>query len=99
MLKARTKIFVVEQNYVYQDLDGKDYDSLHVFYEESGRVKAYLRAFYKDKTVVQMGRILTLEHGTGLGGKLLHNGLNIIREKNALQENLYRSAELRCRIL
>ena len=28
-----------------------------------------------------MGRVLTLEHGTGLGGKLLHNGLSIIREK------------------
>ena len=31
ILKARAEIFVVEQNCVYQDLDDKDYDSLHVF--------------------------------------------------------------------
>lgn len=35
MLKARAEIFVVEQNCVYQDLDDKDYTSLHVFYEEA----------------------------------------------------------------
>ena len=34
MLKARAEIFVVEQNCVYQDLDDKDYTSLHVFYED-----------------------------------------------------------------
>lgn len=31
ILKARAEIFVVEQNCIYQDLDGIDYDSLHVF--------------------------------------------------------------------
>ena len=30
------EIFVVEQNCIYQDLDDKDYDSLHVFYEKEG---------------------------------------------------------------
>ena len=36
ILKARTEIFVLEQNCVYQDMDDKDYESLHVFYEEDG---------------------------------------------------------------
>ena len=45
LLKVRSEIFVVEQNCVYQDLDNKDYQSLHVFYEEDGKVFAYLRAF------------------------------------------------------
>ena len=34
ILRVRAEIFVVEQNCVYQDLDGTDYRSLHVFYEE-----------------------------------------------------------------
>ena len=34
ILKARAAIFVLEQNCLYQDLDDKDYYSLHVFYEE-----------------------------------------------------------------
>ena len=81
LLKARAEIFVVEQNCVYQDLDDKDYESLHVYYEESGKVLAYLRAFWKEKDVIQVGRVLTMEHGTGLGGKLLKEGLNCIKEK------------------
>ena len=81
ILKARAEIFVVEQNCVYQDLDRVDYDSMHYFYEEDGKVIAYLRAFKKDDDTVQIGRVLTLRHGTGLGGKLLHEGIAQIREK------------------
>ena len=81
ILKARAEIFVVEQNCVYQDLDGKDINSLHVFHEEDGKVTAYLRAFRKDDETAQMGRVLTLNHGTGLGGRLLKEGIKEIREK------------------
>jgi ElaA protein len=81
ILKARAEIFVVEQNCVYQDLDNKDYESLHVFYEENGKVIAYLRAFYRDDNVVQIGRVLTIQHGTGLGGRLLNEGISQIKER------------------
>jgi ElaA protein len=81
ILKIRAEIFVVEQNCVYQDMDDKDYDSLHVFYEDEGSIVAYLRAFVKDNDTVQMGRVLTLEHGKGLGGKLLKEGIEQIRKK------------------
>ena len=81
ILKARAEIFVVEQNCVYQDLDGKDIDSLHIFHEEDGKVTAYLRAYMKDDETVQMGRVLTLNHGKGLGGRLLKEGIEEIREK------------------
>ena len=66
---------------MYQDIDDKDYESLHFFYEEDGKVTAYLRAFYRDDSVVQIGRVLTLQHGIGLGGKLLKEGIAIIKEK------------------
>ena len=79
MLKARAEIFVVEQNCVYQDLDDKDYTSLHVFYEEDEKVAAYLRAFSKDEETVQIGRVLTLNHGTGLGGRLLNYNITVWR--------------------
>ena len=32
ILRTRSEIFVVEQNCIYQDPDGRDYESLHVFY-------------------------------------------------------------------
>ncbi len=81
ILKARAAVFIVEQRIVYQDMDDKDYDSLHVFYEEDGRVTAYLRSFTVAPDVVQMGRVLTLEHGQGLGGRLLDFGLEEIRRR------------------
>ena len=83
ILKSRAEIFVVEQNCVYQDLDDRDQSSLHIFFEEKGRVKAYLRAFALDDQTVQIGRVLTLHHGTGLGGRLLKEGIRQVWERYA----------------
>ncbi len=79
ILKARSEIFVVEQKCIFLDIDGKDYESLHVFYEEAGKIAAYMRAFRKDEETVHMGRVLTVKHGTGLGGELLREGIRQIR--------------------
>lgn len=79
IMRARVGVFIVEQDCIYQELDGKDYDSLHVFFEEEGNVIAYLRAFQKDAETVQMGRVLTVHHGIGLGGQLLREGIKQIR--------------------
>ncbi len=94
ILKARAEVFVVEQNCVYQDIDDIDYNSLHVFYESEGKVTAYLRAFVKDEKThtIQMGRVLTLEHGKGLGGKILKDGIWFIKEKMSA-ERIYIEAQ------
>ena len=86
IIKARMEIFVVEQNCNYQDLDDVDFSALHIFIEdENKRVIAYLRAFRLDDApeTVRIGRVLTLEHGRGTGGKLLKGALEIIKEKFA----------------
>ncbi len=83
ILKARAEIFIMEQNINYQDMDDIDYKSMHCFIQEGDKVIAYLRAFYKseDKSVVKIGRVLTLEHGKGVGRVLLEASLPAIREK------------------
>lgn len=81
ILKARSQIFVVEQKCMYQDIDGTDRRSLHIFYRENEKAIAYMRAFYKDADTVQVGRVLTLEHGLGHGALLLENGIMAIKEK------------------
>ena len=47
LLQLRSEVFVVEQNCVYQDIDGKDTKALHVlgFYENE--IVAYTRLFDK----------------------------------------------------
>lgn len=84
ILKTRAEIFVVEQDCPYQDLDDKDQNAIHIFcYNENKRVSACLRVFWKDEeqSEAQIGRVVTLEHGTGLGGKLLHEGVKLAIEQ------------------
>ena len=45
LLKLRSEIFVVEQNCVYLDLDGKDKVALHLLGAFEGKIVAYSRLF------------------------------------------------------
>lgn len=45
VLQLRSEVFVVEQNCVYQDIDGKDQKALHLIGEYDGKVVAYARLF------------------------------------------------------
>jgi ElaA protein len=45
VLQLRSEVFVVEQNCVYQDIDGKDAKALHLFGEYEGKIVAYARLF------------------------------------------------------
>ncbi len=45
LLQLRSEIFVVEQDCVYQDIDGKDQKSLHVIGFKSNKIVAYTRVF------------------------------------------------------
>ncbi len=45
ILRLRSEIFVVEQNCVYLDIDGKDKFALHLFGEFEGEIVAYSRLF------------------------------------------------------
>lgn len=81
ILKSRAEIFLLEQKIICQDLDDIDYKSMHFFLENNNRVIAYLRAFYKteDKKIVKIGRVLTLNHGKGLGRNLLEKSIAEIK--------------------
>lgn len=45
MLQFRSEVFVVEQNCVYQDIDGKDQKALHVLGYKNEILVAYTRLF------------------------------------------------------
>ena len=81
ILKARSKIFIMEQHINYLDMDDVDYKSLHCFFKEDGKVTAYLRAYYGDDSgsVVKIGRVLTLKHGCGTGRALMEQSITAIK--------------------
>ena len=78
ILKIRYSVFVVEQNCVYQDIDGIDLDSMHFFLKEDEKIYAYLRSFIKEEGVIQIGRVLTTKRREGLGQRLLKEAIEII---------------------
>jgi ElaA protein len=45
LLQLRSQVFVVEQDCVYQDIDGKDADALHVLGTLEGKIVSYTRLF------------------------------------------------------
>lgn len=47
ILQLRSEVFVVEQDCIYQDIDGKDQKALHVLGVKEGKVVAYTRCFDK----------------------------------------------------
>lgn len=61
LLKLRSEVFVVEQNCVYLDIDGKDEKALHLLGTFEGKIVAYARLFKpKDYfTEASIGRVVT----------------------------------------
>lgn len=81
IVRARTQIFLLEQRIICQDFDGVDYDSLHCFLEEEGKILAYLRAYPTETHgVVKLGRILSVTHRIGLGTRLLREAIPMIQK-------------------
>lgn len=45
VLQLRSEVFVVEQDCVYQDIDGKDLKAIHIIGYKNNKVVAYARVF------------------------------------------------------
>ena len=45
ILRLRSEVFVLEQDCVYQDLDNKDHNAIHLYYKEKSEIVAYTRIF------------------------------------------------------
>ena len=64
LLQLRSEVFVVEQDCVYQDLDGKDQKALHILGYKNEKLVAYTRVFkpvdyFKEASI---GRVLVKEN-------------------------------------
>lgn len=63
LLGLRSEVFVVEQNCVYQDVDGKDTKALHIFATQDEVVVAYARLFNEGDyfNECSIGRVVTAQ--------------------------------------
>lgn len=82
-LQLRSRVFVVEQNCIYQDLDGVDQNSFHLLgYEKTGALAVYLRSPFAGVKFIEasIGRVVTAPEfrGAGLGKLAMEEALRLI---------------------
>jgi len=84
LLRLRQEVFVLEQNCLYQDLDGNDQLALHIQGYRSGKLVAYSRILcpntrFKEPSI---GRVIvsSCERASGLGYQLMQESLAACRD-------------------
>ena len=83
ILRARQDVFVVEQNCPFPEIDGKDLDAYHLWFEENGEILAYARVLDCGVSfeTPAVGRVISIRRREGLGSRILSEGIRIAREK------------------
>ena len=78
LLRVRSEVFVVEQDCVYQDLDGDDQAAVHLWLAEAGKVVALARICPAGTHMkeVSIGRVITTERGRGYGKQLMLHAID-----------------------
>ena len=96
ILQLRSDVFVVEQNCIYQDIDGKDQKAVHIFFTENNKTIAYSRIFNEGEYFENpsIGRVVVEKEkrGTELGKKIMVEGAKYIKE-NYINKNIEISAQ------
>ena len=82
LLRVRSEVFVVEQDCVYQDLDGDDQFSVHLWLTEGDKVVALCRVCPAGTHMeeVSIGRAITTERGKGNGKRIMLEGIKVARD-------------------
>lgn len=90
LLKLRQDVFIIEQQSIYDDLDGYDQKSFHLLLWENGALAGLTRIVPAGTkmTHVSIGRIATPQtaRGGGRGRRIIEESIRFIEEK--LQETV-----------
>ena len=84
ILQLRSEVFVVEQDCVYQDIDGNDQKALHIIGKIENKIIAYTRCFrpgdyFKEASI---GRVVVKESQRKFkrGNQIMNNSIKAIND-------------------
>ena len=82
LLRVRSEVFVVEQNCVYQDLDGDDQKAIHLWQTKADKVVALARVCPAGTHMqeISIGRVITTERGKGYGKQIMLQAIDAANE-------------------
>ena len=82
ILKLRVDVFIVEQNCPYAEIDGNDFEAIHITYRDQKGIAAYSRLLPKKVKYEEpsIGRVIVRSdlRGTGLGHELMEEAIHYI---------------------
>ena len=85
ILQLRSEVFVVEQDCVYQDIDNKDQEALHVIGYKKERVVAYTRIFKPGDyfEIASIGRVVVsqIERDNKYGYDIMEASIKTIKNQ------------------
>lgn len=79
ILKLRVDVFVVEQKCPYPEIDGKDYNAIHIYLENQGQILAYSRV-YEEEGQVHIGRVIAKERRKGHATLILKEAIKAAKK-------------------
>ena len=83
ILHLREQVFMLEQQSLYNDIDGADQQAAHLLCIQNTELVAYLRLMtHRDKITIGRVVVTKAHRAKGLGSKLLLMALDKARDKN-----------------
>lgn len=83
ILQLRVEVFCVEQNCVYQDIDGKDRKAIHVIGTKNNEVVAYTRVFkpgyYFEEASIGRVVVKNSERSNNYGYKIMEASIQAVK--------------------
>lgn len=90
LLVLRSAVFVIEQECLYQDLDGRDLlpTTVHLWWQPADEPDGYLRLLRDPDGTHRIGRVCTTKRtrGTGLGALLMKAAMERVGDEPAVLE-------------
>ena len=82
LLRVRSEVFVVEQNCVYQDLDGDDQQAIHLWLTLGDRIVALARVCPARTHMqeISIGRVITTVRDKGYGKQIMLHAIDAAKE-------------------
>jgi ElaA protein len=92
ILQLRSEVFVVEQNCVYQDIDGKDPKALHILGYKNNKLVAYTRIFKPGDYFenASIGRVVVAKNE-----RAFKYGLDIMKASIQAVENVIKERKIK----
>ena len=85
IISLRMKVFIVEQNCPYNECDGKDFNSIHIFAAENNEIISYARILLPgiSSKEAAVGRVVVSKEyrGKGLAKEIMNKAIDYIKSE------------------